>query len=332
MFKNLLFLFFLPLVLIAIENEKDTLCVEITGKQVYATFLPLNPSLSDLKKSFFSFNSKPWFPNIHDLFILSEENPLCPLLNKGHESVSASIFGPLYSEDGFIDVTNKSIPRNFVQRCRSSCTRPIIFHTDTICWARGCLEYLILKATKNGTFLDIEYPFLAIILKGGVGVALIEKDKISAIEIPYIGCNFPQLEKLCVEQGQSFDHFTVHQALGNRFFDWTIKKKEFQDEDVAQFLGLYNERFDVFIREIKEFFNEKFNFNIQTIFVGGEKAQFIYLSNMAHILNDHGLKGDGIAPEMIQLLGCLKLATLPNEFSIATYPDYDTIMQLEFPQ
>lgn len=332
MLKKLLLVLFLPFAVIAIEKEQDILCVEITGKQVYATFLAQNPTLSDLKKSVFSFNSKPYFPYIQNLFIQSEDNPLTILLNQAHSSVSASIFGPLYFADGFIDVTNKKIPRNFVQLCRSSCSHPIIFHTDTICWARGCLEYLTLKSVQDGRILSIEHPFLAVILKGGVGVALIEKDKISAIEIPYIGCNFPLLEKLCVEQGQSFDHFDVHQALGNRFFDWTIKKKEFHKEEVAEFLDLYNERFTVFIKEIKDFINTKFNCDIKTIFVGGEKAQFIYHSNIACILNDHALKDDNISPEMIQLLGCLKLATSPNEYLIETYPDYETIMQLEFSQ
>jgi len=307
-----------------------TLCVEIGGKQTIAALLPLNPTLQDLQNAeILNVASKPWFSQLPLLFTSAAANPFLSLIKKPHSQISVSIFGPLFKNEGLIDVARRHLPPEISSLCKETSERPLIMFTDTICWATGCLEYYELKALE-----PISFPFVAIILKTGIGIALVEDGKVSAIEIPYIGCTFPALETLCTAQGQPFKGFNVHQALGNGFFDWILKKRDFADSEMDQYLDLYNARFHVFVNELSAFIREHLAVDVKSIYVGGENSKFIRPFARDHsttlpsitVLNGNALAEDGIAPETIQLLGCLKLSQT-KDLITETYPSYDEIIK-----
>lgn len=331
--------------------QNPVLCVEIGGKKTIAALIPSKPNLEDLRSiKILNFSSKPWFLQLPFLFTKSTDNPLLSLLQQPYSHISVSIFGPLFKQEGFIDVAKRNIPANLEILCKEQSERPLDMFVDSVCWAVGCLEYHKMKEqtlittshtsqmdlyfTVNSTLnlIDKEkdqnnssFPFLAIILKTGIGVTLVEENKVSAVEIPYIGCSFPQLEMLCIKQGQQFNKFDVHQALGNRFFDWALKKREFEDAEMIPYLHLYQERFKVFIEEILNFFKISLGIEAKSIFVGGENSRFIHPLPFTTILNMEYLAKDGIHPEIIQLLGCLKISQ-KKDWIIETYPSYDKIM------
>jgi len=313
-----------------IEQMHYTLCAEIGGKQTIAALLPPNPTLQDLQNvEILSIASKPWFSQLPLLFTSAAANPFLSLIETPHSQISISIFGPLFKSEGLIDVSRRHIPPEIALLCKEASERPLNMFTDSICWATGCLEYYKLKALE-----PVSFPSVAIILKTGVGIALVEEGKVSAIEIPYIGCTFPLLETLCLTQGQPFREFNIHQALGKGFFDWILKKRDFADSEMDQYLDLYNTRFHVFVNELFKFIRETLAVNVKSIYVGGENSRFIQSFPIGicttlpsvTVLNGRALAKDGIVPEMIQLLGCLKLSQT-KDLITETYPSYDEIIK-----
>jgi hypothetical protein len=303
------------------SSDQNILCMEIGGKKILAALMPIDTTLKKLRTvDIVSFPSKPWFTQLPQLFNHATESPLCFLLQKPHLKVSVSIFGPLFENHGLIDVAQRNIPCQIHKLCKEQSKKPLQMKTDTICWSRGCIEFQKLKS------IPVKFPFLAVILKTGVGLALVEENKITAIE-SYIDCTFSRLEHTCKNQGQKFNQFNIHQALGNGFFDWALKKGEFLDEEMQPFLALYQARFQTFLEEVCKYIEKEFSVSIHSVFVGGENSRFIeeQIPNVT-VLNSITLKNEEIAPEIIQLLGCLKIAQ-KEDMIMETYPSYEEIQR-----
>ncbi|MBJ7450202.1 MAG: hypothetical protein JHC93_07595 [Parachlamydiales bacterium] len=312
------------------HHKTDCLCVEIGGKRIIAAYISQNPTIEDLKNTkIWEFDSRPWFTQLPQLFT-NDSSPLAFLFQMPHSSISVSIFGPLYDSEGLIDVANHHIPRYVKDDCLKVVDSNFSMHTDTLCWSKGCLELQKIKNQMPDSSLP-DSPFLVIILKGGVGVALVEpktdvtKEKITAIELPYTGCNFPKLQKVCESQGQEFTKFSIHDALGNRFFYWALQTRDFKEEDVTPYIPLYNERFKEFALEIKEHIESLFDMPNLKVYVGGERCVFLTepIPNVTYF-NIQSFKDDQLSPDIIQLLGASKLFDSSQTIT-TTFPSYDVI-------
>lgn len=294
-----LFFVFQCFALSIVQGHDKVLCVEIGHSRIKAGILPLNPSLEELRsvKTVESV-SPPWLgQNIKSLFS-EKSSPLQPLLISNPSTLSLSIFGTeKYSKypSGKVD----DYPDNLEALIASSFGDFFYVERDTNAWALGALEYLNLQGKKP------EYPCLAITLGTGVGLVLIEnEDTIKTIEFWTMPWGFSKLEEMSAN--------VVNEPvliLGKIFLAKFFRGENNIDEGMKEYRGKYNAHFWAFIEDIGSHIEPLFGCKISSVLVGGGNSRFIDSLNTPlplHLLNPQLLEKDGISPDIVQLLGCVK--------------------------
>ncbi len=280
------------------SNDK-VLCVEIGHSRVKACMLPVNPTLEELRLIETIENvSSPWLgQNIKHLF-LNDKSPLYPILITKPTTLSLSIFGTeKYSKypSGKVD----DYPDNLEELLSYSFGDSFHIERDTNAWAIGALEYLALHKKTP------EYPCLAVTLGTGVGLVLIEnKNTIRTIEFWTMPWKFPKLEPLSV-------NFVKEPVLilGKNYLAEFFHGENNIDEGMKEYKGKYNKHFWTFVEDVNTHIEEMFGYKISSVLVGGGNSRFIKASKTPlplYLLNPQLLKKDGISPDIIQLLGCIK--------------------------
>lgn len=282
-----------------VHGHDKVLCVEVGHSRIKAGILPLNPSLEELRsvKTVESI-SPPWLgQNIKALFS-DKTSPLQPLLISKPSTLSLSIFGTeKYSKypSGKVD----DYPDNLEALIASSFGDPFYVERDTNAWALGALEYLNLQGEEP------TYPCLAITLGTGVGLVLIENENtIKTIEFWTMPWRFPKLEAMSA-------NFVKEPVLilGKNFLAQFFHGEDKIDEGMKDYRGKYNAHFWAFIEDVGSHIERMFGCKISSVLVGGGNSRFIDSSDTPlplHLLNPQLLEKDGISPDIIQLLGCIK--------------------------
>lgn len=316
--------------------EKNVLCVEVGWQRIKAALIPQNVKYEELKKiATISAPSAMWLnANFPILFKKTLPNPLTPLLKESFSTISLSISGPVY-EDGFHpDLGKRGIPENLKDACEELAHCNVIVENDVVCWAIGTQEYLTLKSEP------LKFPYLAITFGTGIGTALVLDEKtVYGIEITYTDFPFSRLKFLCCEQTFT-PTFTPHRALGKPFFDWKLGRREFTDQEVAPYLEIYNNRFQAFIEDFVGNLEELFDIKIRDILIGGGYSRFIEIPEKFSrsiiqgtvvpriiSLKPQILVSEGISPDIIQLLGCLRLSQ-EDRPKTYLYPTYSNLMRV----
>jgi hypothetical protein len=306
------------------ELSHNILCVEVGWQRIKAAVLPEDINYDKLKTiQTISAPSGNWLNvNFPLLFKISIPNPLSPLLKVPHDKASLSISGPVVDHRYHPDLGKRGIPVDLKKACEALAKCDVLVENDVICWAIGCQELLKLQAKPP------KFPFLALTFGTGLGSALaLNEETIYNIELTYLNCPFSRLKFLTREQPFN-PKFTPHRALGKPFFDWKLGRKEFSDQEVAPYLFNYNNRFQAFIEDFVEALNELFSLKIQDILIGGGYSRFLEIpENYNHsiiLMKPQILKAEGISPDIIQLLGCLRLSQ-KNPPKTILYPEYEDI-------
>lgn len=297
--STLLLVTFQCFLLSPVQSEDNVLCVEIGHSRIKAGVLPINPSLEELRsvKTVESI-SPPWLgQNIKSLF-LARTSPLQPLLISKPSVLSLSIFGTeKYSKypSGRID----DYPDNLEELITSSFGDAFSVERDTNAWALGALEYLKLHGT------ELRYPCLAVTLGTGVGLVLIENETtIKTIEFWTMPWLFPKL-------GPMSARFVSDPVLilGKNFLVQFFGGEDKVDEGMKEYRRKYNLHFWAFIEDVNLHIERMFGYKASCILVGGGNSRFITSLNTPlplHLLSPQLLEKDGISPDIIQLLGCVK--------------------------
>lgn len=309
---------------IPIETFQNVLCVEVGWQRIKAAILPNDVTYEKLKSiQTITAPSTMWLnANFPLLFKITLPNPISPLLKEPHAKASLSISGPVVDNRYHPDLGRRGIPVDLKTACEKIAHSEVVVENDVICWAIGCQELLKLQSKPP------KFPFLALTLGTGVGSALaLDENTIYNIELNYIDCSFSRLKFLTREQPFN-PRFTPHRALGKPYFDWKMGRREFKDHEVAPFLFNYNNRFQAFIEDVVEGMEKLFSIKVQDILIGGGYSRFIEVpENYAYsiiLMKPQILKEEGISPDIIQLLGCLRRSKEDHPKTIL-YPDYRDI-------
>lgn len=309
------------------EKPQNVLCLEVGWQRIKAAVLPKNVTYDQLSSiRTISAPSKPWlnekFPFLYQATSLS---PLSPLLEIPPHQAALSISGPVIDNRYHPDLGKRGIPVDLKEACETVAQCEVIVENDVVCWAIGCYEILKLQSKSP------RFPFLALTLGTGVGAALaIDEKTVYNIELTFIDSSFPRLRFLTREQNFS-PRFTPHRALGKPYFDWKLGRREFNDHEVEPYLFNYNNRFQAFIEDVVEGLERLFSIKIQEILIGGGYSRFLdkSVSELYPIIlmNPKVLEEKGISPDIVQLLGCLRLCQ-DDPPKTLLYPEYEEIEQL----
>lgn len=305
--------------------EKNVLCVEVGWQRIKAALLPTNVKYEELKKiSTISAPSAIWLnENFPILFKTTLPNPLTPLLKESFSKISLSISGPVYENGFHPDLGKRGIPEHLKEACEKMAHCDVVVENDVVCWAIGTQEYLKLKSEQ------LKFPYLALTFGTGIGMALaLDENNIYGIEINYTDFPFSRLKHLCSEQQQPLNpRFTPHRALGKPFFDWKLGRRAFTDQEVAPYLAIYNDRFQALIEDLVGDLEKQFDVKIKDILIGGGYSRFIEIPEKFPYsiitLKPQILIAEGISPDIVQLLGCLRLSekNRPKTYLYPTHPD-----------
>lgn len=283
----------------SLSSHDKVLCVEIGHSRIKAGILPLNPSLQELRTiQTIESASQPWLgQNIGHLFS-QNSSPLHSLLLSEPIVLSISIFGTeKYSKcpSGNID----DYPDNLEELMAASFNGPYSIERDTNAWALGALEYLSLQSKQP------EYPCLAITLGTGIGIVLIENaTTMKTIEYCTMPWIFPNLKPLTTN--------LVHEpvlVLGKNFLAQIFQGEMHIDEGMKQYREKYNSYFWAFVKDASLNIDQMFGCKIASVLVGGGNSRFIDALNTPlplYLLNPQSLEKEGVSPDIIQLLGCVK--------------------------
>ncbi len=220
------------------------------------------------------------------------------LLSSEPAVLSISIFGTeKYSKcpSGKID----DYPDNLEELITASFRGPYYIERDTNAWALGALEYLSLVSKQP------EFPCLAITLGTGIGIILIENaTTIKTIEFCTMPWIFPNLKHLTTN--------LVHEpvlVLGKNFLVHFFHGETHIDEGMKRYRKTYNSHFWAFVDDVSLNIEQMFGCKIASVIVGGGNSRFIDAFNTPlplYLLNPQSLEKEGVSPDIIQLLGCVR--------------------------
>lgn len=292
----------------SLASKETILCVEVGNTRIKACVLPnYNLTLEDLKKAkTIAFPSEPWLKqNIDQLFKKSIKTPLNDLLNTNPSKISLSIFGPIYNKrihgcgvrsglfDNLQEVIKKQIP------CE------IEIENDTVSWAMGALEYLQLQSQI------IDFPCIAITFGTYIGVALVENShKVSNIEICAMSPVYTRLKPFA--QSCNLQGFPV-EILEKKHIDAVSGGEVNTEEKMKTYRSEFNLQVQAFIDDISEHLQTIFSSlsKIKSVLVGGGYSRYINTLNCSaytsFILSPQAFSAQGIAQDIIQLLGCQRM-------------------------
>lgn len=296
------------------QAREMVLCVEVGHSRIKAALLPEHPTLEDLKKvDSVSVKSKPWLKeNIVSLFVQSKENPINHLLKANPKKISLSVFGSEKNSKypvGELD----DLPENLHELLQKKTGCFITIERDTNSWAIGALEYLRLKSQQP------IFPCLAITLGTGVGVVLMEnEDTIKTIEFFTMPWPFPKMGSIIEEKMEA-----PVLVLCKKYLDSLFGGEEFLDKGMVAYRQKYNAHFRSFVEDISSHTFTLFKCPISSVLVGGGHSRFIDTSACAplslYLLNPQTLQTEGISPDIVQLLGCVKKVS-SSHLSTYIYP------------
>jgi len=295
------------------QTKRTTLCIEVGHTRIKAAILPQKPTLQGLKNSkTFAYPSKPWLQqNLEKLFQKNRASPLYALLHKNPSAISLSIFGPIYDHSRYdLGKPHSIVPVNLKEVLEKELGRELHIESDSVSWAIGALEYLKLHSEK------LPLPSLAITLGTGIGVALIENaNSVVAIELWAKPIPLPRLELLT-------DKRPAHRVFGKKYLDTLFKGEEFVDEGMISYSRTYNQQLMACIEDLSAYLSDLFSIPISSVIIGGGYSRFIDLSSEEReirLLHPQKLSQEGLSPDIIQLLGCLRQAQ-KDPLHTWTYP------------
>jgi hypothetical protein len=304
----------------AMEAQEMILCVEIGNTRIKASILPnYDLTLEDLRKlNTIAFPSKPWLKqNVDQLFNKSSQTPLSELLSTNPVVISLSIFGPIYDKRIHGCGIRNGLFENLQEVIQQQVSCPIQIESDAVSWAVGAIEYLGLQSQT------IDFPCVAITFGTYIGVALIENPhKISALEIWAMSPAYDRLTPFA--QSYNLQDFPVAILL-KKHIDTVSGGEAFIEEKMKTYRPEFNQHVQAFIDDISEHLQMIFPClpKIKSVLVGGGYSRFINTLNCSNrtsfILSPHNLIAQGIAPDIIQLLGCQKMCR-EDAILTQTYP------------
>jgi hypothetical protein len=309
----------------AYKTKEMLLCVEVGNARTKACILPnYDLTLEDLRKvKTMAFPSGPWLKqNIDQLFNKSSKTPLYDLLSTNPSRISLSIFGPIYNKRIHGCGVRNGVFENLHEIIQKQVPCKIQIESDAVSWAIGALEYLQLQSQT------VHFPCVAITFGTYIGIALVENPhEISAIEIWAMSPDYTRLKPFA--QSYNLQEFPVAILL-KKHIETVSGGEAYIDEKMKTYRPEFNLHVRAFIDDISEHMQKIFPSipEIKSVFIGGGYSRFIDPLNCSaytsFILSPQALTAQGIAPDIIQLLGCQRMCYKDN-ISTQTYPDLHEI-------
>lgn len=306
-------------------SKTNILCIELGKTRFKAACLTPSMDVNALKNVKITVGrSSEWLQkNTHLLFRNSLGNPLSELLSEPYTEISLSIFGPIFDQARHISWRTAGLPsENLKELLENETGRPVEIDSDSASWAIGAIEYLKFEEKI------VTYPCLAVTLGTRVGLALIESEhQIKVIEFWAMDPLYPRLS----QHLNSPDLISPRQLLEKKYLENLFGGEDFIDENMNTYRATYNQHLYDFIDDACEQLEKHFLLsNISTILIGGGHSRFVddhqSGAKEMHVLNPQKLTEKSFSPDIIQLLGCLRM-THTSSLSISTYPTELEIFQ-----
>lgn len=283
------------------KSGASILCVEIGHTRIKATQLSYPLTMDSLRNiKTIEALSAPWLKgNIQDLFKVSDQNPINQLLQEKTSDISISIFGPLYN-NGLYHCKTEFVPENIPAQLSQHIPNKVSVEVDTAAWAIGAMEYLALNSRT------LDYPALVVTLGTGVGIAIIKDEStVMAVEYWALNCPFPRLKPL---------NEAIY-VLNKRFLDNLAAGEENVEKMMETYRPTYNSHLTALVQDLAEYFEQEgMSLPIKSVLVGGGYSRFIDPIEIAQpsiIFSPAYLEKEGVSPDIIQLLGCLRKSREP---------------------
>jgi hypothetical protein len=248
--------------------------------------------------------------NLGDLFKRGS-GPLETLLEERTGKIALSIFGPLYENRFHGCAEMYKVPKNIKEALEREAGCEFRIEGDAVSWGLGALQYLSLKSEA------IVFPSVAITLGTHPGVAFIESEaQITSLEFWPEYYDFPKMQ-LATEVRPAYH------VLSKGYLDTIAGGEERLDEHMKGYSPTFNQHFQAFTEDLSALIEKLFSKKIASILVGGGHSRFIAPAQDRIVLSPQALSEEGIAPDMLQLLGCRR-----SEAATATYPPFEELTRL----